>query len=96
MFYLVVGDAHVKHRTGDLPAYMLTNGYVEYWMKGIVFRKNDLPNVVYSNGDRFWYNANEHLHRANNLPAIIIKKTGKKEYWENGIKRPAPEFTKNQ
>ena len=41
-------------------------------------RENDLPAIVYANGDKYWYK-NDQYHRENDLPAIVLANGNK--YW---------------
>ena len=50
----------------------------------------------YVNGDKFWHDAHEYLHRENDLPAVIFT-SGSKSWWIHGIRhrendQPAIEY----
>ena len=57
-------------------------GDVCHYKHGKFHRDNDLPAVVYANGDKYWYQ-NGKLHRDNDLPAIVWA-DGEKRWWQNG------------
>jgi hypothetical protein len=59
-------------------------GFVAWLDNGIFDRKNDLPAIVYGNGDKEWY-SNGVLDRKDK-PAILYS-NGKEEFYENGIKK---------
>jgi antitoxin component YwqK of YwqJK toxin-antitoxin module len=55
----------------------------EYWYKnGKLHRDNDLPALIYKDGDKLWYK-NDKLHRDNDLPSIILI-NGDKFWYKNG------------
>lgn len=59
------------------------NGNNCYWYKnGKTHRDNDLPAIIYSNGDLKWYK-NGKLERDNDLPSIIYS-NGSQMWYKNG------------
>ena len=52
------------------------------WQKAIIHRDGDLPAIINSNGDKFWYK-NGVIYRDNDLPAIEWA-DGEKWWYKNG------------
>ena len=69
-----------SYQNTDSLCYMLLGTNPIDW---ILHRDNDLPAIIYNNGDKEWYK-NSKLHRDNDLPAII-RADGTQEWWIYGI-----------
>jgi hypothetical protein len=51
---------------------------------GLTHRDNDLPAIIYANGDQYWCQ-NGKLHRDNDMPAVI--NANGLQYWYQNDKR---------
>lgn len=59
----------LKHRDGDLPAVVWSDGDEEWWVNGKRHRENDLPAVCWNTVKEWWKNGR--CHRDGDLPAVI-------------------------
>lgn len=60
----------------------VVNGTTNYYYKKKLHRDNDLPAIIYENGDKEWWICGV-LHRDNDLPAVE-RSNGDKEWWIYG------------
>jgi antitoxin component YwqK of YwqJK toxin-antitoxin module len=60
----------------------LVDWYVVFRKNGQLHRDNDLPAVIYANGEKEWYQ-NGQLHRDNDLPTVVLP-SGTKLWYQNG------------
>ena len=50
-----------KHRGGDLPAYVNTDGSKAYYWNGLYHRDDNLPAIEFANGEKAWFIHGEYV-----------------------------------
>ena len=66
----------ILHRSGDLPAFIDSNGDQYWYENGEQHRSGGLPAFIGMNGDQVWYMHGK-IHRLNDQPAVIRKNNSK-------------------
>jgi hypothetical protein len=66
----------------DLPAYVAADGEQRWFIHGIPGRANGKPHVETASGTWMWMDADEKLHREDDLPAYI--KGSRKKWYRHG------------
>ena len=65
-----------------LKEYKNVDGVQCWYQNGQLHRDNDLPAIIYANGEKVWYQ-NDQIHRDNDLPAVIYV-DGSQFWCQNG------------
>lgn len=72
-----------RHRIGDLPAAINSQGARWWFQRGVLHRENDMPAAIFADGTRHWYWRGER-HRGGNRPACKNVDDEPDEYYTHG------------